>query len=157
MTWRQENWKIHKSFVKRFESYFYHHSTSLKLFFQFLRKYWPSRYVLAFKRLAWSLDSQIDLFGSMIIMYEFYESNLDYFDVLFCNLGFLAKDVAFLALTTLKLQNTDITWLEIPNGPNDKEKSLIFCTQALWRSKWPLRPSLALFKFFSLFDVFWGH
>ena len=54
--------------------------------------------------------------------------NFAHFDMLMCNLAFLAKGAAFLALTTLKLQNTEITWLEIPNGPNDKEKSLIFCT-----------------------------
>ena len=77
---------------------------------------------LAFKRLVWSFDSQIDLFGSIIIMYEWYETNFEYFDVHLCDLAFLAKGAAFLALTTLKLQNIEITWLEIPNGPNDKEK-----------------------------------
>ena len=71
---------------------------------------------------------QIDLFGSIIIIDKCYESNFKYFDVLLRDLAFLAKGAAFLALTTLKLQNTEITWLEIPNGPNDKEKSLIFCT-----------------------------
>ena len=71
---------------------------------------------------------QMDLFDSIIIMYEWYETNFDYFDTLLRDLAFLAKGAAFLALMTLKLQNTEITWLEIPNGPNDKEKSLIFCT-----------------------------
>ena len=84
-------------------------------------------YVLAFKRFVRTLDSQIDLFGSIIIIFEFYESNFDNFDVLLHDLAFLAKGVP-LDLTTLKLQNTEITWLEIPNGPKNKEKSLIFCT-----------------------------
>ena len=83
---------------------------------------------MAFERFVRTLDSQIDLFGGIIIMYECYETNFEYFDVLLCDLAFLAKGAAFLALKTLKLQNTEITWLEIPNGPNDKEKSLIFCT-----------------------------
>ena len=61
-------------------------------------------------------------------MYKWYETNFEYFDVLLCDSASLAKGAAFLALTTLKLQNTEITWLEIPNGPNDKEKSLIVCT-----------------------------
>ena len=87
-------------------------------------------------------------------MYKCYESNFEYFDMLLFNLAFLAKGVAFLALMTLKLQNTEITWLEIPNGANDKEKSLIFCTYDLWPSKWPLRPLLAFFNFYGLFDVF---
>ena len=69
-----------------------------------------------------TLDNQIDLFGSMIIMYECYETNFAHFGVLLCNLAFLAKSAAFLALTTLKLQNTEIKLLEIQNGPNDKEK-----------------------------------
>ena len=74
------------------------------------------------------MDSQIDILGSVIIIYEWYESNFEYFDMLLCDLAFLAKGADFLALTTLQLQNTEITWLEIPNGANDKEKSLIFCT-----------------------------
>ena len=48
--------------------------------------------------------------------------------MLLCDLAFLAKGAVFLALMTLKLQNTEITRLEVPNGPNDKEKSVIFCT-----------------------------
>ena len=63
---------------------------------------------MAFERLVWPLDSQIDLFGSIIIMYECYETNFAHFDVLLCNLAFLAKGAAFLALTTLKLQSTEI-------------------------------------------------
>ena len=74
------------------------------------------------------MDGPIHLVGNIMIMYECYESNFENFDVLLCDLAFLAKGAAFLALTTLKLQNTEITWLEIPNGPNDKGKSLIFCT-----------------------------
>ena len=75
-----------------------------------------------------TLDSQIDLFGDIIIMYECCESNFENFDMLWWYLAFLAKGAAFLALTTLKIKNTEIKWLEIPNGPNDKEKSLFFCT-----------------------------
>ena len=96
--------------------------------FVYLSIFWPSGHNLAFKKIVRTFDSQIDLFGSIIIVYEWYETNFEYFDVLLCDLAFLAKGAAFLALTTLKLQNTEITWLEIPNGPNDKEKSLIFCT-----------------------------
>ena len=88
----------------------------------------PSGQNLAFKKDVRTLDSQIDLFGSIIIMYECYETNFAPFDVLLCDSAFLANGAAFLALTTLKLQNIEITLLEILNGSNDKEKSLIFCT-----------------------------
>ena len=64
---------------------------------------------MAFKKFVRTLDSQIDLFGSIIIMYECYETNFAHFDVLMYNLAFLAKGATFLALTTLKLQNTEIT------------------------------------------------
>ena len=64
---------------------------------------------MAFKRLVWPFDSQIDLLGSIIIIDKCYESNFKYFDVLLCDLAFLAKGAAFLALMTLKLQNTEIT------------------------------------------------
>ena len=83
---------------------------------------------MAFKRLVWSLDSQIDHFGSITIIYKLHEQDFEYFDMLLCDLAFLAKGAVFLALMTLKLQNTEITRLEVPNGPNDKEKSFIFCT-----------------------------
>ena len=96
--------------------------------FMYLSIFWPSGHNSAFKKFVRTLDSQIDLFGSMIIVCKCYESNFEYFDVLLCDLAFLAKGAAFLALTTLKLQNTEIKWLEIPNGPNNKEKSLIFCS-----------------------------
>ena len=96
--------------------------------FVYLSIFWPSGHNLAFKKFVRTLDSQMDLFHSIKIIYKCYESNFEYFDVLLCDLAFPAKGAAFLALTTLKLQNTEITWLEIPNGPNDKEKSLIFCT-----------------------------
>ena len=75
--------------------------------FVYLSIFWPSGHNLAFKKFVRTLDSQIDLFGSIIIMYEWYETNFEYFDLLLCDLAFLAKGVAFLALTTLKLQNTE--------------------------------------------------
>ena len=103
----------------------------LKLFyanFLYLSIFWPSDHTLAFERFVRTLDSQIAPFGSIIIMYEYYETNFAHFDLLLCNLAFLAKSEAFLALMTLKLQNTEITWLEIRNDPNYKEKSLIFST-----------------------------
>ena len=96
--------------------------------FVYLSIFWPSGYNLAFKKFVRTLDTHIDLFGSIIIMNEWYETNFEYFDVLLCDLAFLTKGAVFLALTTLKPQNTEITWLGIPNGPNDKEKSSIFCT-----------------------------
>ena len=105
---------------------------------------------MAFKRLVWSLDSQNNLFGSMIIICKCYESKFEYFDVLLCNLAFLAKGAAFLALKTLKLQNTEITWLGIWNYPNDKEKSLFLVLRLsslqndLYDLRWP----------FSIFLVF---
>ena len=64
---------------------------------------------MAFKRFVRTLDSQIDHLVSIIIIFEWYESNFDYFDVLFHDLAFLPKGTAFLALMTLKLQNTEIT------------------------------------------------
>ena len=97
------------------------------LTFVYLSIFWPSGHNLAFKKFVRTLDSQIDLLVSIIIMYEWYETNFEYFDVLFSDMAFLAKGAAFLDLTTLKLQNSEITWLEIPNRPNDKEKSSIFC------------------------------
>ena len=118
--------------------------------FVYLSIFWPSDHTLAFERFVRTLDSQIDLFGSIIIMYECYETNFAHFDLLLCNLAFLAKSAAFLALRTLKLQNTEITWLEIPNGPNDREKSLFFVLRLsglqndLWDLHWP----------FSIFLVF---
>ena len=42
-------------------------------------------------------------------MYECYETNFEYFDVLLRNLACLAKGAAFWAPTTLKLQSTEIT------------------------------------------------
>ena len=96
--------------------------------FVYLSIFWPSGHNLALKKFLRTLDSQINLFGIIIIMYEWYETNFEYFDMLLRNLAFLAKGAAFLAFTTLKLLNTEIKWFEIPNGPNDKEKSLIFCT-----------------------------
>ena len=76
--------------------------------------------------------------------------NFAHFDMLMCNLAFLAKGAAFLALTTLKLQNTEITWLEIPNGPNDKEKSLIFLLRisGLQNDLWDLRLPFSIFLAF---------
>ena len=94
--------------------------------FVYLSIFWPSGHNLAFKKFVRTLDSQMDLFGS--IMYKWYETNFESFDLLLCDLAFLAKGTAFLALTSLKLQYTEIIWLELPNGPNDKEKPLIVCT-----------------------------
>ena len=93
----KQSWKVMKMWLKPFY-----------VTFVYLSIFWPSGHNLAFKKFVRTLDSQIDLFGSIIIMYEWYETNFEFFDVLLCDLAFLAKGVAFLALTTLKLQNTEI-------------------------------------------------
>ena len=68
-------------------------------------KNWPSRYILAFERLVHSLDSQINLFGSIEIMYEFCDSNFEYNDVLLWDMAFLAKVAAFLSYTIHSFSN----------------------------------------------------
>ena len=68
-------------------------------------KNWPSRYILAFERLVHSLDSQINLFGSIEIMYEFCDSNFEYNDVLLWDMAFLAIVAAFLSYTIHSFSN----------------------------------------------------
>ena len=63
--------------------------------FVYLSIFWPSGHNLAFKKFVRTLDSHIDLFGSIIIIFECFESNFEKFDVLLRDLAFLDKGVAF--------------------------------------------------------------
>ena len=107
--WRPEFWKEwEKIFLESWKVL----KMRLKLFFiifQYLLIFRPSEHILAFKRLVWNLYSQIGLFCSIIIAYGCNKGNFKHFDVLLCDLAFLAIGAAFLALMTLKLQNLEIT------------------------------------------------
>ena len=106
----------------------------LRIFFKILQFFWPSWYILAFKRLVFCTPILIWSKSSIKRSYGWYKSRIRHIDVCLYKLVFQATRVAFLAFSVLKLKNIQISEQTTSNKPKNSKK----CKLLLMVTVWPL-------------------
>ena len=94
----------------------------LRIFFKILQFFWPSWYILAFKRLVFCTPILIWSKSSIKRSYGWYKSRIRHIDVCLCKLVFQATRVAFLAFLVLKLKSIEISEWTTSNKPKNAKK-----------------------------------
>ena len=123
----KETWKgIDVSFECLFNSY--------KSFLVLPPNIWPSRSFLAFQIIVFYFPAQIGLLGNTKTAYGYYNSIFGSISIHLFNLAFLAKCVAFLVFTALKLKNNEIMKELTSNDPKNMKKIL----KSQYSTLWPL-------------------